>query len=70
MRPRFCNSNIDPTKLALIGAFITVIGDFISFLATLAAFQNPDNTENNTKQELRQQIDDMQTQLDNIKQKL
>ncbi|WP_352420089.1 hypothetical protein [Proteiniborus sp.] len=45
----FCN--IEPVQLTLIGAFLTLAGDFLSFLATFSEAQNAcQNKNDNQKQ--------------------
>ncbi|SCG83701.1 hypothetical protein DW1_2135 [Proteiniborus sp. DW1] len=43
-------SNFDTVQLALLGAFITLIGDFFAFLAAFAETQSSNNGGCNQKQ--------------------
>lgn len=45
----------DPIQLALIGAFITLVGDFLAFLAAFAVAQNA--CEEKNKNEKQSQAD-------------
>lgn len=69
MQPCF-PGKINPDKLAVIAAFVTVVGDLLSLFAALLALQETADTKNNNKNQLCQQIDQLQKQLEDIKCKL
>lgn len=62
-------SEINLAKLAVIAALITLLGDFIGFVAALLALQQV-NSENNSKQEIKQRIDQIYQELDKISESL
>lgn len=65
----FCRK-IDPVQLALTGAFITVIGDFISFLAALITAQEQCDKNNracNNKLNAQNRINELEEEIRKIK---
>lgn len=50
----FC-CKLDPIQLALIGAFITLVGDFLAFLAAFAVAQSA--CQNKDKNQKQSQVD-------------
>ncbi len=68
-----CCRKIDPVQLALIGAFITVIGDFISFISALITVQeqcDKSNKVNNNKIQAKNRIKELEEEIRKIKSEL
>jgi len=62
---------LDPVQLATLSALIILIGDFIAFIAAILALQEQQNNgPGNNNCELHHEIQQLQNQLDCIKQKI
>lgn len=62
-------SGINLAKLAVIAAFFTLLGDFLAFIAAILTLQQEDSNDNR-KKEIKQQIDSLYKELDKISKSL
>ncbi len=68
---KYVRCKLNSVQLAVLAALIMLIGDFIAFIAAVLALQEQQNNDNgNSSCELHQEIQQLQNQLDCIKQKI
>lgn len=68
---KYVRCKLDSVQLAALAALIVLIGDFIAFIAAVLALQEQQNSEQeNNNCELQYEIQQLQNQLDCIKQKI
>lgn len=63
------NSRFNSAQIAIIGAVIVVIGDFIALIAAIGAFDEQQASDESAKRDIVNQISELQGKLSRYKKK-